>query len=193
MKPMWKSAALGVALTLAAATGRAQISTSATPVYHGKLRILRPAVGTFDTATGIGTLHVRRWRFELKQGSNGIFPDQEPVVVALGDESFRLDAGSLTRSRNGKVFRYQAPHDARGIRSFRIARRASGIYVLSFTLIGVDLSQLVLENPVCRPLAVIVGDDDGFTGADLMTRPAFSRHLAVPRACPVNTWPWAQS
>jgi len=56
MKPMWKSAALGVALTLAAATGRAQISTSATPVYHGKLRILRPAVGTFDTATGIGTL-----------------------------------------------------------------------------------------------------------------------------------------
>jgi len=60
-------------------------------------------------------------------------------VVALGDESFRLDAGSLTRSRNGKVFRYQAPHDARGIRSFRIARRASGIYLVSFTLTGVDL------------------------------------------------------
>jgi len=195
MMPMWKPAALALALTLAAATARAQISTGATPVYHGTLRILRPGVGTFDTATGIGTLRVRRWRFELKQDSNGIFPDQEPVVVALGDESFRLEAGSLTRSRNGKVFRYQAPHDAgpRGIRSFRIARRASGIYLVSFTLTGVDLSQLVLNNPVCQPLAVIVGDDDGFTGADLMTRPAFSRHVAVPRACSVNTWPWIQS
>src|SRR5256885_3768541 len=36
-----------------------------------------------------------------------------------------------------------------------------------------------LRNPVCQPLAVIVGDEDGFTGADLMTRPAFSRHVAV--------------
>ena len=42
MRPMWKPAALAVALTLAAATARAQISTSATPVYHGTLRI-RPA------------------------------------------------------------------------------------------------------------------------------------------------------
>ena len=196
MRPMWKPAALALALTLAAATARAQISTSATPVYHGTLRILRPGVGTFDTATGIGTLRVRRWQLELNGDSNGIFPDHEPAVLALGDESFRLDAGSVKRSRNGKVFRYRAPPEAgqRGIRSFRIARRrTSGIYVVSFTLIGVDLSQLVLENPVCRPLAVIVGDDDGFTGADLMTRPAFSRHLAVPRACPVNTWPWAQS
>ena len=195
MKPMWKPAALAVVLTLAAATARAQISTTATPVYHGTLRILRPAVGTFNTSTGIGTLRVRGWQLELNQGSNGIFPDQEPIVVALGDESFRLDAGSLKRSRNGKVFRYRAPPEAgqRGIRSFRIARRASGIYLVSFTLIGVDLSQLVLANPVCRPLAVIVGDDDGFTGADLMTRPAFSRHLTVPRACPENTWPWIQS
>ena len=99
MKPMWKPAALTVVLTLAAATARAQISTTATPVYHGTLRILRPAVGTFDTATGIGTLRVRRWRLGLREDSNGIFPDQEPIVVALGEESFRLEAGSLTRSR----------------------------------------------------------------------------------------------
>ena len=153
MMPMWKPAALALAPTLAAATARAQISTGATPVYHGTLRILRPGVGTFDTATGIGTLRVRRWQLELNQDSNGIFPDQEPAVVALGDESFRLDAGSLKRSRNGKVFRYRVRPEAgqRGIRSFRIARRASGIYVLSFTLIGVDLSQLVLENPVPAP------------------------------------------
>ena len=194
MRAMWKPAALAVALTLAAVTGRAQISTSATPVYHGNLQILRPAVGTFNTTTGIGTLRVRGWQLELKQGSNGIFPDQEPVVVALGDESFRLDAGSLTRSRNGKVFRYRAPLTVqRGIRSFRIARRASATYLVSFTLIGVDLSQLVLQNPVCRPLAVIVGDDDGFTGA-FLTRPHFKRHVAIARACDAsNHWPWIQS
>src|SRR5712692_10012706 len=86
LMPMWKRAALAVVLTLAAVTARAQISTSATPVYHGTLRVLRPAVGTFDTATGIGTLRVRGWQLELRQGSNGIFPDQEPIVVALGDE-----------------------------------------------------------------------------------------------------------
>lgn len=192
MTPMWKLCALVVALMLAAATARAQISTSATPVYHGTLRILHPAVGTFNTSTGIGTLRVRGWQLDLRQDSNGIFPDQEPVVVALGDESFRLDAGSLKRSRNGKVFHYRAP-TSRGISRIRIARRGSGVYLVTFTLSGVDLSQRVLQNPVCRPLAVIVGDDDGFTGADLMTRPAFSRHLVVPRTCSANTWPWIQS
>src|SRR5439155_13851598 len=60
-----------------------------------------------------------------------------------------------------------------GIRSIRIAQRARDSYLISLTLIGVDMSQLLLRNPVCQPLAVIVGDDDGFTGADLMTRPAF--------------------
>jgi len=122
MMPMWKLAAMAVALTLGAVTARAQISTSATPIYHGTLRILRPAVGTFDTSTGIGTLRVRSWQWDLKQGSNGIFPDKEPIVVALGDESFRLDPGKLERSRNGKVFRYRAS-TSRGISLFRIARR----------------------------------------------------------------------
>ena len=188
---------LAAALTLAAAvsTTRAQISTSATPVYHGTLKIIRPAVGKLDKATGMGMLRVRGWRWELKKGSNGIFPGQEPIVVALGDESFRLDAGALTPSPNGKGFRYRAPAGAgpRAIRSFRITRRTDGSYVVSFTLIGVDMSPLVLTDPVCQPLAVIVGDDDGFTGADLMTRPPFSSHVAIPHACTVNTWPWIQS
>ncbi len=55
------------------------------------------------------------------------------------------------------------------------------------------MSQLLLRNPVCEPLAIVVGDDDGFTGADLMTRPSFSRHVAVLRACSENTWSWIQS
>ena len=94
---MWRPAALTVALLLAPAapTARAQISTGATPVHHGELDI-RPAVGTINGATGIGTLRVRRWRLVLAETSNGIFPGQEPVVVALGEESFVLAAGSLT-------------------------------------------------------------------------------------------------
>ena len=99
MKPMWKPAALPVALTLAAAIARAQISTGATPIYHGTLKIVRPAVGTLDKSTGIGTLRVRGWRWKLKEGSNGIFPTQEPLVVALGEDSFRLDAAAASRGR----------------------------------------------------------------------------------------------
>ena len=193
---MWRPATLAVALLLAPAapTARAQISTGATPVHHGELDI-RPAVGTINGATGIGTLRVRRWRLVLAETSNGIFPGQEPVVVALGEESFVLAAGSLTPSRHGKVFRYRAPADAgpRGFRFFRIARRANGSYRVRFTLIGIDLSALVLQTPVCQPMAVIVGDDDGFTGA-FLTRPHFKRHVAIPHACdPRNDWPWIQS
>jgi hypothetical protein len=193
MPVMWKPAALAVALTLAAATpaARAQISTSATPVYHGTLKIIRPAVGTLDLSTGIGTLRVRGWRLRLKDGSNGIFPAQEPVVVALGEESFRLEAGSLTPSRNGKVFRYSAPDAGpRAIRSFRIARHGKGSYVVSFSLIGVDMSANVFNDPVCQNLAVVVGDDDGFTGVDLLTRPPFSPHVTIPHLCKPPAWPW---
>jgi len=86
MTPMWKPAVLAVVLVVTAATARAQISTSATPIYHGELDIL-PAVGTIDGNTGIGTLRVRGWRLVLADTSNGIFPDREPVVVALGEES----------------------------------------------------------------------------------------------------------
>src|SRR5438093_5232448 len=111
MTPMWKPGALAVALALAAAAARAQISTSATPVHHGKLKI-RPAVGSINGRTGFGTLRVRRWRLVLAPGTNGIFPGQEPVVVALGDDRFRLEAGSLAPSRNGKAFWYSAPADA---------------------------------------------------------------------------------
>jgi hypothetical protein len=193
MMRMWKPTALAVALTLAG-PARAQISTSATPIYHGELDI-RPAVGTIDGSTGIGTLHVRGWRLVLAETSNGIFPDREPVVVALGEESFMLPAGSLTRSRSGRVFRYHAAAGAgpRGFTSFRIARRANGSYRVTFTLIGIDMSPLVLATPVCQPMAVIVGDDDGFRGA-LLSRPNFKRRVFIPRGCDAsNDWPWIQS
>src|SRR5205814_9203029 len=136
------------------------------PPIHHRARDIRTDVCTITGAQVIVTLRVRRWRLVLAETSNGIFPDKEPVLVALGEESYVLAAGSLTPSRKGKVFRYRAPADAgpRGFRFFRIARRANGSYRVRFTVIGIDLSALVLPPPVCQPMAVIVGADDGFTG-----------------------------
>src|SRR3989442_13375882 len=87
-RAMSKPAALAVALLLAAAApaARAQVST-ATPIHHGKL-LIRGAAGRIDDGTGIGTLRVRRWPLTLADGSNGIFPGQEPAVVALGEERY---------------------------------------------------------------------------------------------------------
>jgi len=202
---MWKSATCAAALMLAAAAPapRAQVTT-ATPVHHGKLFML-PAVARIDNATGIGNLRVRSWQLQLADGSNGIFPGSEPVVLAFGEESFLLPGGSLTPSRNGKVFTYRAPADAgpRAFRLFRIRQRPDGscasgsqrpCYSVSFTVTGLDLSQLVLQNPLCLPLAVIVGDDDGFRGIYLTRRGHFnSSRVAIPHSCVPPTWPWIGS
>ena len=173
---------------------RAQVSSTATPVFHGVLHITVPAAGTIDRSTGIARLRVRGWRWALAANSKGILPGQEPLVVAFGDDSFPLPAGTLKASRSGKVFRYRAPPDAgsRAIQSFRLARRADGSYSVTLALTGLNLSRLVLETPVCMPMAVIVGEDDGFTGVNV-TRPSFqSRRVAIAQACNVNTWPWLQ-
>ena len=182
-----------IALTVGALPARAQIVTGATPIHHGSLD-MRPASGRFDPRTGIATLRVHHWRLKPAADSNGIFPDHEEVVVALGDDSFVLPAGSLRVAKGrGEIFLYRAPHDAgpRAIRSFRFARRADGAYLVSFVLSGVDLSRLVTQDPACLPMAVIVGDDDGFSGAYL-TRPSFhSHHVSLPGGCDVgNDWPW---
>ena len=109
----------------------------------------------------------------------------------------RAPAASPTASR--------APATAgpRGFRLFRIkqlsdASCAPGIrrpcYSVSFTLTGLDLSPLVLQNPLCLPMAVIVGDDDGFRGIFLTRRGHFmSPHVAIPRPCTPPTWPWISS
>jgi hypothetical protein len=200
---MWKLAPCLAGLTLAAAVSapRAQVTT-ATPVHHGRL-LIRPAAATIDNTTGIGKLRIRQWRLQLAEGSNGIFPGSEPIVVAAGEESFVLPQ-SPTPSHNGKVFRYRAPAGAgpRAFSFFLIKRRPNGAcapgidrpcYSVSFTLTGIDLSQLVLQNPVCLPLAVIVGDDDGFSGVDLTRRGHFnSPHVAIPRTCTPPSWPWTQ-
>jgi len=185
-------AVLGCALS----TASAQVTVGATPVHHGVLDV-RPARGTFDPEGGTATLKVGRWKLIITPDSNGIYPDQETVVIAIGEQSFSLPPGSLRASRNGKVFSYRAPKgDAspvpQPIRSLRIKRARDGSYAVRFSLVGIDLSQLILQDPVCMPTAVLVGDDDGFTGVSY-SRPTFeSRRLKVPSDCDVgNDWPWA--
>ena len=185
--------AVTLLVALAAASASAQPVTTATPVNHGVLDI-RPARGTIDINTGIATLKVHDWRFlPVYPSPDGVYPGQEPIVIALAnDPGFSLPAGSMKVSRHGTRFRYQNA-STRGIRSLRLLQRHDGTYLLSFTLTGVDLSQLTIADRACVPMAFIVGDDDGFNGARLR-RPSFtSRTLFVPGSCDESTdWPWIQ-
>jgi hypothetical protein len=168
--------------------------TTATPIYHGLLDIIA-ARGNFDPDTGNAKLKIRRWRLLLSPDSDGIFPDQEPTLIAIAENNFYLAPGSLKASRRSKRFRYRAPRDAGpvAVRSLRIDRRRDGSYLVSFTLTGVELSRLTIANRDCVPFAFIVGDDDGFSGARLR-RPSFeSRQLFLPGACDESgDWPWIQ-
>ncbi len=178
----------------AAAVASAQAPGGVRPIYHGLLDIVA-AHGRFDVDTGDASLRVRRWRFLPSPSSDGIFPDREPVLIALGDNSFLLPAGSVERSRNGRVFRFRAMVDAapQPIRMFRLVARRDGSYSVSFTLVDLVLTGLLFQDPICLPMAVIVGDDDGFSGADLTRRTFSSPHLRLAGACSVgSTWPWLQ-
>ena len=171
-----------------------------TPIYHGVLGFL-PAKGKIDPKTGIASLKVNHARLLLSPTSDGIFPDREPVLVALGQNNFSLDAGMLKASHNGKVLTYRAPRNTMsGILSFRIwqiagpgaAGASRGAYALRFTLKGLNLALLNTEYPLCLPMAVIVGDDDGFSGVTLMRPNGFhSPNFTIPRDCDATGgWPW---
>jgi hypothetical protein len=168
--------------------------TSATPIYHGILDILA-ARGTIDPDTGSAKLKIHGWRLLLSPDSDGIFPDQEPTLIALAENNFYLAPGSLTASRGGRRFRYRAPRDAgpRAIRSLRLVQRRDGTWRVSFTLTGVELSRLTIQTRDCVPMAFIVGDDDGFNGARLRRPNLDSRPLFLPGGCDVTgDWPWIQ-
>jgi len=175
------------------------------PSFHGVLEVL-PAHGTIDRATGDGALHLRRWRLLLQPaqngvGSNGIFPDRERVVIAVGaggENTFYLAPGSLTARRRGKVFAYRAPRGTlRGIKTIRIVAVSTdlavgAIYRVDANMVGVILSDLLFTTrPACMPFAVIVGDDDGFSGIQLAERNLDGRRISVANSCsPGNDWPW---
>jgi hypothetical protein len=185
-------ALLAVACGVSGAAG--QIAVGATPQFHGALEV-RPAHGSFDPASGTASVKVRGWRLQLYSTSNGIYPDKETVEVAIGEQAFMLPPGSLRVSRKGKMFSFRAPKteapSMQPIRSLRIQQKRDG-YMIRFTVTGIDLSTLLLQDPVCMPTAILIGDDDGFSGVEY-SRPTFSsRRLNVPSDCNIgNDWPWA--
>jgi hypothetical protein len=166
------------------------------PLFHGVLSV-RPASGGIDKDVGTGSLRVKNWEFRLSPDSNGIAPDAEPIILAIGEsERLVIPAGQVRASRNGKRFVYRNPKIPRGVRSFemrRLKNDGAGLarYRVRFSIVGVDFSSLTIQFPDCKSLAVIVGDDDGFTGVDI-DRPGGFRgsRVRVLGACTAQEWPW---
>jgi hypothetical protein len=171
---------------------------AAAPIYHGVLSV-RPARGGFDKNGGDASLRVRNWNLRLTTDSNGIYPDREPVQIDVGDtEQFFVPAGEVRVSKNGKRFTYRNAATSRGVRALNIRRLKNDPdgtvrYRIAFSLVGVNLSSLVVSFPICTPLAVIVGDDDGFSGVEFDRPGGFSgSKVRVTGACnSASDWPWA--
>ena len=172
----------------------ASAASAQTPVFHGILRV-KPAVAKLDTSTGTATLKVRNWGLLINpQESNGIFPDREAVLIAIGDaDRFLLPGGALKPNRRGNVWRYASPGPVeRGIKMLDIKLMPDGSYRVRFTLTGVDFSRSLFElEGVCMSVAVIVGDDDGFTGISVTRKNERTRTVRIPDDCTPKSWPWA--
>jgi hypothetical protein len=172
----------------------ASAANAQTPVFHGVLRV-KPAVAKLDTSTGTATLKVRGWGLLINpQESNGIFPDREAVLIAIGDnDRFLLEAGALKPNRRGNVWRYVSPGAVeRGIKMIDIKLMPDGSYRVRFTLTGVDFSRSLFElQGICMSVAVIVGDDDGFTGISVTRKNERTRTVRIPDECTPQAWPWA--
>ena len=164
------------------------------PIYHGLLDIAPAAHGVLNRVTGDATLSVRRWRYIVAEDTNGLAPDQERLVIAVGSgqNDFYLPPGSLESRRGGRLFRYVAPRGTTGpgIRTFRMVKRPDGNYRVSFRLVGVELGGLNFNDPICVPLAVIVGDDDGFSTADASSPNFNSPRVKVASGTCKAGWPW---
>jgi hypothetical protein len=161
--------------------------------FHGLLDV-RAAAGHFDPITGgNGTLGFPRWRLLPTPDSDGVFPDHEPILIQLGDfNQYLLPAGALRASRNGKAFKYRAPRSSgpRTIKRLVLKRQADGGWRARFAMTGLDLSRLVIEDPVCLSMAIIIGDDDFFSGVSLTRKSFTAKRVRVDGTCEANTWPW---
>ncbi len=181
-----------LAMSLTVGAAHAGPVTTANPVYHGELA-MKPAGGAINRRNGNATIKIRNWTFKPTALSDGVYPDQEPIIVALADDNFRLEAGALRANKKGTTFIYRstAKKTPRGIRLLKLSRLSNGTWGVRLSLVGVDLSRLNLEDPICRPMAVIVGNDDGFGGVSITSPSWTSRRVEIPSTCDVGgSWPW---
>lgn len=181
---------LALAAVLLCATGA--VAQFTPPVYHGLLTI-RPAKGRIDPVSGEASLVVRRWDFLADPGSNGMNPATELVQIALGElDRFTIPVGAVKASANGRVFTFGDKSITRGVRKLRLQLTKTGVWRVRFQVVGVELSRLTLEYPFCHPLAIIVGDDDGFSGIELDRPGGFKgKRVRVTGFCTdLAEWPW---
>jgi hypothetical protein len=185
---------LAVALALAGLVAVA--ADAAPPTHHGKLKIGSPGRGRIDLNTGNATFWVHGWTLVPSSDSNGIDPATEGVIIAVGDsENFVLPADQLKASKSGTRFTYRAK-SGRGIRMLKLVKNADGSFTVRFKVAGADFSRLLLLNrPAvdCLPFALIIGDDDGFSGVnfELPKLSPLSGLLTIPGFCDnVPGWPW---
>ena len=199
---MRKSLAVLLVLSSVVAAAAQTPPPGGSPVFHGVLEVV-PAAGTIDRMTGDAVVRLHGWRFLLIPGSNGISPDTERVLIAIGsqgDNDLYLPPGSLLANRRRTVFTWRRPRGSTvRIKTIRItelekdpATGIGAVYRVNATLTGVILSDLLLTTaPDCMPLAVIVGDDDAFSGVQLAEKNLDVRRIRVARSCSVGgDWPW---
>lgn len=185
--------AVALALLLPSLTARTVVAGDPSPVFHGNLDIYPVRGHITDSDNLTANLTVHRWLFLPDPGSNGIFPEREDVLIAMGENKFTIPGGAVRA--NGKATRFsyrtQMSPGSSGIQSVRIVRRHDGWYAVQFKLRGLDLQELDDQDPVCLSFAFIVGDDDGFSGVELTRKSFQSRKFRIRGMCDAsNSWPW---
>ena len=179
---------------LAVACALAATAWGDAPIYHGRLRIDHAGRGRIDLNTGLASFRVKNWLFLPDGSSNGIDPGTQLVRIALGDtNNLVIPAGQMRVSKNGRRFTFTSKTN-NGIQALKLLRLSDGSFrVKLLKVAGVDLSSLVISDPpVCLSFALIVGDDDGFSGVSFdRPKPYPSKLLTIPGFCTSNQgWPW---
>ncbi len=167
-------------------------STAHAQPNHGKLVVNRAGKGEIDLSSGSASFKLFDLVLIPSDQSDGINPAKETVTIGIAEERFLIPAGKLKASRNGKNFHYVAETD-RGVQLFDLRKRSDQSFRVNLKLAGVDLSSLVITTPpICLPFAVIIGNDDGFSGVSFdLPNPYPSRRLSIPGFCTDETsWPW---
>jgi hypothetical protein len=180
-------AVLALALLAAGRPAEAQ-----SELAHGDLRVVRAGRGKIDLDTGQAGFGFRGWEFLPADESDGMDPANELVTIGVADEKFLIPVGAIKASKNGRRWTYRSK-TTRGVQRLKLALTSAGTYKVTLKVAGVDLSTLVITDPpVCLSFAVIIGNDDGFTGVSFdRPKPFPSKLLTLPGFCVETTdWPW---